>query len=186
MRNPRVAYRYAKALIDFAIESNQLDEVKKDVDLLRATSHPELNAVIASPIVSGDKKAKIFSAIYHGKVGDITEKFFYLVFKKNREFVMRDIGEAFDWQYNEIKGIVVATLTSAIPLDSALHDDIFNRVSALPRFKGKKVQLHIKIDPEIIGGFILEVNDNKFDASIRHDLHFIKQEFIHNLYEMKY
>ncbi|MEO6166653.1 MAG: ATP synthase F1 subunit delta [Chitinophagales bacterium] len=186
MRNPRVAYRYAKALIDFALETNELDTVKKDIDLLRLTSHPELNAALASPVISGDKKAKIFSAIYHGKVSTITEKFFYLVFKKGREFVMRDIGESFDRQYNEIKGIVVATLTSAIPLDAKLHDDIFTRVAALPRFQGKTLQLNIKINPEIIGGFILEVNDNKFDASIRHDLHFIKQEFIQNLYELKY
>lgn len=186
MRNPRVAYRYAKALIDFAMETNELDTVKKDVDLLRATTNSELNAVMASPVISGEKKAKIFSAIYHGKVSTITEKFFYLVFKKSREFVMRDIGEAFDRQYNEHKGIVIATLTSAIPLDGKLHDDIFNRVAALPRFKGKTLQLNIKINPEIIGGFILEVNDNKFDASIRHDLHFIKQEFIHNLYKLKY
>lgn len=186
MRNPRVAFRYAKALIDFAIERDQLDAVKADIELLRNTSHPQLNAVMDSPVITGDKKAKIFSAIYHGKVSTITENFFYLLFKKSREFVLRDIGEAFDKQYNDIKGIVVATLTSAIPLEPTLHDDIFNRVSALPRFKGKTIQLITKINPEIIGGFILEVNDNKFDASIRHDLHFIKQEFIHNLYEMKY
>lgn len=186
MRNPRVAYRYAKALIDFALENNALDTVKKDVDLLRATLHPELNAAIASPVISGDKKAKIFKAIYQGKISDITLNFFYLVFKKNREFVMRDIGLAFDMQYNELKNIVVVKLTSAIPLDSRLHDDIFSRISALPRFKGKNLQLNLQIDPEIIGGFILELNDNRFDASIRHDLHFIKQEFIHNLYEMKF
>ncbi|HUM46525.1 MAG TPA: ATP synthase F1 subunit delta [Chitinophagales bacterium] len=186
MRNPRVAYRYAKALIDFALEQNALDIVKKDIDLLRLTRHRELDAAMSSPVINGEKKGKIFSAIYHGRVSAITENFFYLLFKKSREFVLRDIGEAFDRQYNELKGIVVATLTSAIPLDGKLHDDIFNRVAALPRFKGKTLQLNIQINPEIIGGFILEVNDNKFDASIRHDLHFIKQEFIQNLYEMKY
>lgn len=186
MRNPRVAFRYAKALVDYAVEGQQLDAVKKDVDLLRATTTPELNAAISSPVISGERKAKIFSAVFHGRVNKITEDFFYLLFKKNREFVLRDIGEAFDKQYNIIKGIIVVNLTSAIELSPALHDDIFNRVSALPRFHDKTLQLNVRIDPEIIGGFILELNDNKFDASIRHDLHFIKQEFISNLYEMKY
>ncbi|MEP7129300.1 MAG: ATP synthase F1 subunit delta [Chitinophagales bacterium] len=186
MRNPRVAFRYAKALVDYAVENKQLDAVKKDVDLLRRITTHELNAAISSPVISGDRKAKIFSAVFHDRVSKVTEDFFFLLFRKNREFVLRDIGEAFDKQYNLIKGIVVVNLTSAIPLSPQLHDDIFSRVSALPRFHDNTLQLNVKIDPEIIGGFILELNDNKFDASIRHDLHFIKQEFISNLYEMKY
>ena len=186
MRNPRVAYRYAKALVELAQETNQLDVVKTDIDFLRSIKHAEFNAVMASPIVRGEKKSKIFKAVYHGRVSQLTESFFDLVFSKGREFVLRDIGEAFDEQYNEIKGIVNATIITAMEIDEELHHDLYRRVANLPRFKDKKVNLEVKIDPRIIGGFILKVGDNKFDASIKHDLHFIKQEFLQNLYEMKY
>jgi len=186
MRNPRVGYRYAKALVDLAVETNQLDVVKKDVDYLRANRNEEFNAVMASPVIRGNKKSKIFSAVYHGRVSPLTESFFDLVFNKGRAFVIRDIGDAFDRQYNDIKGIVNATITTAVPINEELHHDIYRRVAALPRFVGKTVSLEVKTDPRIIGGFILETGDNKFDASIRHDLHFIKQEFLQNLYEMKY
>src|SRR5258706_16441823 len=101
MRNPRVAYRYAKALVELAQETNQLDVVKKDVDFLRSIRHEEFNAVMASPIVRGERKSKIFKAVYHGRVSELTESFFDLVFSKGREFVLRDIGDAFDEQYNE-------------------------------------------------------------------------------------
>jgi F-type H+-transporting ATPase subunit delta len=160
--------------------------VKKDIDFLRANRNEELNAVLASPIVRGDKKSKIFKAIFHGKVSQLTESFFDLVFSKGREFVMRDIGDAFDQQYNEIKGIVNVTITSAIEMAEEIHHDLYSRVANLPRFHDKTVNLETKVDPKLIGGFIIEVGDLKFDASIRHDLHFIKREFIKNLYEMKY
>lgn len=75
MRNPRVAYRYAKALVDYAVENKQLDVVKKDVDLLRATTTHELNAAISSPVISGDRKAKIFAAVFHDRVSKVTEDF---------------------------------------------------------------------------------------------------------------
>lgn len=186
MRNPRVAYRYAKALIDIAMEGNQLDVVKADIDYLRKHTNEELNAVMRSPVINGDKKSKIFAAVFHDQVSAITETFFNLLFRKGREFVIRDIADSFHTQYNLIKNIVIVTLTSSVPLTDELQKDIFNRVTALPRFEGKTIQLIVKTDPEIIGGFILELNDNKFDASIRHDLQFIKREFLQNLYQMKY
>jgi F-type H+-transporting ATPase subunit delta len=185
MRNPSVANRYAKALIDLAQETNTLDVVKKDVDFLRANSHTEFTAMMNSPVIRGNKKSEIFKAIFHGRVSELTESFFNLVFRKGREFVISDIGLAFDQQYNEIKGIVKVQITSAVPLSTELHDNIFKRIEALPRLKNKSVQLTTKIDEDIIGGFILELEDDKFDASVRHDLHFIKREFIQNLYKMK-
>ena len=186
MRNPLVGYRYAKALVQLALDTNRLDEVKKDIDYLRSQRHPELDAVMSSPIIRGDRKSKIFRAVYKDNVSELTKSFFDLIFIKGREFVMRDIGEAFDDQYNEIKGIVPATITTAVPMKDELQRDLYERVSNLPRYQGKKLNLEVKTDPKIIGGFILNIADNKFDASIRHDLHFIKQEFIQNLYEMKY
>ena len=57
--------------------------------------------------------------------------------------------------------------------------------SLLHRFEGKTVQLEVKTDPRLIGGFLLQPGDNLFDASVKHDLHFIKKEFIENLYKMK-
>ena len=186
MRNPRVAYRYAKALIDLSLETSQLEVVKKDVDYLRANNNKEFNSMMDSPVIRGTKKSEIFKAIFHGRVSELTESFFNLVFKKGREFVIADIGHAFDAQYNLIKGIVNVTITSAVPLNEELHNNIFKRIEALPRFKDKTVHLITKTDEEIIGGFILELQDNRFDASVRHDLQFIKREFIENLYKMKY
>jgi len=186
MRNPRAAYRYVKALVEQAVETNQLDAVKSDVDFLRANRNAEFNEVMVSPIVRWEKKSKIFKAVYHGKITALTESFFDLVFSKGREYMLTDIGEAFDQQYNEIKGIVKASIITAIPVSDEIFQQLYAGVAALPRFKGKKVDLILKTDSRIIGGFILQVGDDKFDASVKNDLRFIKQEFIENLYKMKY
>jgi F-type H+-transporting ATPase subunit delta len=141
--------------------------------------------MLASPVIRGEKKSKIFRAIFHGKVTDLTESFFDLVFRKGREFVMQDIGAAFDEQYNKIKKIVRVIITTATPIDHQLSQEIYDRVAALPRFHDMTIQLEEKVDPKIIAGFILNAGDYKFDASVRHDLQFIKHEFISNLYKMK-
>ena len=65
------------------------------------------------------------------------------------------------------------------------YEDIYHRVAALPRFHDMTIYLEEKVDPRIIGGFMLTAGDYKFDASVRHDLQHIKQEFINNLYRMK-
>ena len=185
MRNPLVATRYAKALIDLAVETNQLDVVKADIDFLRRVTTPELRAALGSPVIRGEKKSKVFAAIFHGKVSELTESFFDLVFRKGREFVMQDIGEAFDEQYNRIKKIMRVIITTATRIDRQLSEDIYHRISALPRFQDMTIQLEEKVNPKIIGGFVLNAGDYKFDASVRHDLQFIKHEFISNLYKMK-
>jgi len=186
MHNPLVATRYAKALIDLAVETNQLDVIKKDIDYLREVATPELRAALASPVIRGEKKSKVFRAIFHGRISELTEKFFDLVFRKGREFVMQDIGAAFDEQYNRIKKIVRVIVTTAVPIDHDLREDIYHRVAALPRFHDMTIQLEEKVDSRIIGGFMLNAGDYKFDASVRHDLQFIKHEFINNLYRTKF
>ncbi|MFI5136018.1 MAG: ATP synthase F1 subunit delta, partial [Chitinophagales bacterium] len=183
MRNPLAAYRYAKALVDLAVETNQLEVIKKDVDFLRANRNEEFNEVMNSPIVRWEKKSKVFKAVYHGRISDLSESFFDLVFSKGREYMIRDIGDAFDELYNEIKGIVKASITTPVPVSDELFKQLYDQVAALPRFKGKTLDLELKTDPRIIGGFILQIGDDKFDASVRNDLGFIKQTFIENLYK---
>jgi F-type H+-transporting ATPase subunit delta len=119
-------------------------------------------------------------------VSELTEAFFNLLFAKGREFVIRDIGQAFDELYNQIKGISEISVTTAVPLTKELQDYLHGKIADTRRFRGRKLHLTYNVDPRVIGGFILQSNDIKFDASIRHDLHFIKQEFIQNLYQLKY
>ncbi|GAO45080.1 ATP synthase F1 subunit delta [Flavihumibacter petaseus] len=185
MSNTRVAHRYSKALMDLAIETNQVDAVKADIDGIRKATTGELERALVSPVIRHDKKCQIFKALFGGKVLPITEKFFDLVFTKGRELSMVEILDAFNDRYRELKGIRIVELTTAVPISDELRNDFRNRLLKMERYQGKTVQIQEKVDANILGGFVLQMEDDLFDASIQRDLKDIKTQFIENMYIQK-
>ncbi|ULQ52509.1 ATP synthase F1 subunit delta [Flavihumibacter fluvii] len=185
MRNSRVANRYSKALMDLAVETKQVEAVKKDIENIRLATTGELNQVLLSPIIRHEKKVQIFSAIFSGKITRLTESFFNLVFAKGREVVLREILVEFDNEYRRMKGIKVLELTTAIPVSESLKADLKQKFEALPRYKGIQMEIEETVDEKILGGFLAQIDDQLFDASIRHDLAVIKKQFVENMYVQK-
>lgn len=173
----RIASRYAKSLLDLAIEKNTLEEVRSDVQGLNAaiSGSRELFLLLKSPIISSDKKKKCMDAIFSGKFNTITSSFYDIVIRKRRESVLPEMGEAFMDLYREHKKIGKAHLTTA----STVSDDLVNKVKniVLSNTKNESVDLETSIDKSLIGGFVLEFEDKRYDASIASKLEAIKQEF---------
>ena len=182
MQNKLVAQRYAKALIDLAIERNQLEEVKADIDFIRATITPEFEKVLLSPVITDKKKSQIFKAIFENKVSLLTFSFFDLVFSKRREWILREIAEAFFESYRELKGIEIIEITTAVEISDELKKAIHDRFQNLKKFQNKTIEIRSKVDESILGGFIAQSHDILFDASIKNDLQYIGRQFLENLY----
>ncbi|MGE7777481.1 ATP synthase F1 subunit delta [Chitinophaga sp. NPDC101104] len=181
MQNPRLANRYAKSLIDLAVAKNELEAVHGDMLLLQSItrSNADVVALLRSPIIKADKKIKIMGAILDGKISGITSAFIRLVTLKGRESVLAEIAGEFEKQYNALKGIVRVKLTSAAPLDAQLLNLIRDKVETSA---GRKVELETAVNPELIGGFVLETGNELFDASVLRDLKDIKKQFLKNIY----
>lgn len=182
MRQNKVSKRYAKALFDLAIESNLLDQIMQDLNLIRGVNHHELSVLLASPVISSDKKINIFNSIFSKHIQAITLAFFKLVFSKGRSVIIEDIIEAFASMYRENKGIKVVEITTAIALSNETKSAIASQLQTSKFLAGKQVELKEKVDSSIIGGLQIQVDDNLFDASIKHDLQIIKRQFIKNMY----
>lgn len=182
MQNPRLASRYAKSLIDLAVEKNQLEVVHNDMQLLKAItrSNPDVVALLKSPVIKADKKASILNAILDGKVGETTSAFIRLLTVKGRESVLAEIAVEFEKQYNNIKQITKVKLTSAAPLEAGQLDLIRKQVEASAG--GRRVDIETAVKPELIGGFVLETGNELFDASVLRDLNDIKKQFLKNIY----
>jgi len=185
MRNKLIAQRYSKALIDLAIQNNQLEQVKADIDLIRSSLTPELRMTMASSVVSGSKKTDIFRAIFKGRLTQLTFSFFDLVFSKRRELVLPEIADEFIEKYRQIKGIEIIEITTAVEISDEIKENLRHRFQNLPRFKSKKVEIRSKVDETILGGFVAKSHDILFDASIKNDLVFIGRQFLENLYVQK-
>ena|ERR1700676_2129712 len=180
MLNPRLAGRYAKSIIDLALEKGQLEEVYKDIqylnDLIRASS--EFVTILKSPVIPGDKKQKVLEALTAGHIGQLTTSFIRLLINKGRERFLPEIVYAFIEQYKVFKGIHTVILTTAIPVSDNVKKSIVDKI----RQSGdmKEVELESLIQENIIGGFILEVDGRRVDASIAYDLANIKKQFSNN------
>ena len=180
MPNTRLADRYAKSILDLAIEKGELEAVCADMKYLQAVCKVSADFVnlLKSPIVKAEQKNKIINAITDSKVSALTQAFTALMVKKGREASLPEITNAFIAQYNTLKGIHLVTLTTAVEISEALKQSIEQKVKAENNFT--TVELTTKVDEKLIGGFVLEFNNNLLDASIARDLKDIKKQFLSN------
>lgn len=182
MLQPRLAARYAKSLIDLAVESNQLEAVYADMVFLQSAVQQsrEFVNLLRSPIITADKKNSIIEAVTNGRVSKITVAFNKLLVKKGRENVLPEIVNAAIEQYNKIKGIYKVKLTTAQPISTELQAAIEQKVKKETGLE--HIELQTEVKDELIGGFVLEFNNNLVDASILRDLNDIQKQFRSNVY----
>lgn len=178
----KIASRYAKSLIDLAKEEGKLETVIGDIKgFNEAMSNRDLYLLVKSPIVKADKKQSIFKAIFDGKVDKMTSAFFDIIIRKGREQYLPEIADAVITQHKILQGITEATITTATPITEAQLLSIKEQLSSIGVAQGK-VELTTKIDPSIVGGFILESGDKLYDASIMSKLAGLKKEILDNSY----
>ncbi len=157
MLNPRLAGRYAKSLIDLAVERNQLEAIYNDMLFLQnvCKSSREFVTILKSPVITSDKKNSILQAIAGGKVNEVTMAFSRLLVKKGREAGLPEIIDAFIEQYKKHKGIHTVKLTTAVPVsEDAETADHCARSRSKPALKNMELETAVK--DELIGGFVLE------------------------------
>lgn len=173
MKGTKAAARYAKALLDLAIENNKVDQVAADMKYIGEVSAEtkEFALFLNSPIVKSDKKIAILKEIF-GQFEEITARFVDLVAKNRREALLPEIAHSFNSQVKEYKGIVPITLFSAVPLADDTKKAILDRISAT--VKGQ-LEVTEKIDKDLIGGFVVRMGDTQIDASVSRQFNNLKQ-----------
>ena len=181
MAESRAASRYVKSLLDLAVEKNALEEVHRDMQMLTeiASANRQFALVLQNPVIKHDKKLDILEKTFKGKVHNLTLSFFDIITRKNREAILMDVAREFHNAYNAYKGIGKATVVTAMPLDAALRLEFEKLVKQYSGDK-KKVELIEKVDPSLIGGFVLNVGDRQVDASVRSKIKTLRRNFTQN------
>lgn len=187
MPNPRVASRYAKSLLDLAIEKGQLEQVYNDMLYLQQLTKEsrEFSNLLRSPVIKAETKSKVLNAVTKGNISELTTAFLNLMVNKAREASLPEIITAFISQYKDKKGIQVVKLTTAVPVSDAMKTAILAQVRKTQDIQN--LELQEVVDPNIIGGFVLQAGDKLIDASISYDLKNIARQFENNdfIYKVK-
>jgi F-type H+-transporting ATPase subunit delta len=182
MADLRVASRYVKSLLGLAVEKNVLDAVHNDMLLFSkvCAENRDFTVMLRSPVIRHEKKRAVLEKIFASKVNPLTMAIIDILTKKNREPLLPSIALEFHNAYNEFKGVGKAFITTTIPMDAELRAEIEAIVKKLS--DKKQVELHEKVDKDLIGGFILNVGDLQIDASIKSKLKLLNMKFNENYY----
>ena len=175
MRDIRVAKPYARALYDAALEQNALEAIIADIEKLRELIEhsEEFTQLIHSPVLSPQFKSETFQELFADALQPLTINFFKLLALKQRERYLIAIMDVFSEIVDEAAGRLVAKVTTAVPITSAQAERLTEQLSA---YSGKQVRLETTTDAQIQGGFIVQLDDTVFDASVASQLQRLKQQ----------
>ena len=175
----RIASRYAKSLLELAQEQGKLETVKEDIATFnKVMENRDFALLVKSPIIQAEKKRSIFKSIFDGKIDELSAAFFDIIIRKGRESVLGDIAKSFDEQYRSSQNITSAKVTTATAMSSSQLDRIKASLSSLD-ISGT-VELETAENPDLIGGFVLEIEDRLYDASVKNKLAELKKEILDN------
>lgn len=176
MSDSKISVRYSRALFLSAVEKENLDEVNHDmIFIYEVCKIPITKDFLQNPVIVPSKKRAIFHKMFEDNIEEITLSLIDLLVKNGRETFIPSIAREFIHETMKYKGIKESVLTTAVEVDAKVKKQISDLVSEV--FK-TKVELKTNIDSELIGGFILQVDDNYIDASIKNKLRKIKKELL--------
>lgn len=178
MAGERAAIRYAKALLSLSEEKKASEDINKDMTLIAESisKSKDLRLVLESPVVQSSKKQSAILAIFKD-INALTVNMVDILNTNKRIKILGEVANQYMRLYDELKGIQVATVTTAVTLDDLMRAKVLAKVKELT---GKQAEVTNKIDESIVGGYILRVGDIQYDASIANKLNTLKREFTLN------
>ena len=174
MASTRAAIRYAKAILDLANSKGVAEAVNNDMKSIASAieTNTELSTFIQNPTTKVEVKESALLEVF-ADVNGVTKGLFHLLFENKRFEILEAIALEYSKVFDEGNGIEVAKVTTAIPMDAALEAKVLAKVATL---SDKKITIENIVDPTIIGGFILRIGDQQYNASVANRLQVLKRE----------
>ena len=173
MNLSKINVRYAKALFELGKEKNQLRNLHEDIVKISGLCREskEFMNLLENPVLSVSQKKQVFLKIFQFSISDQALQFILLIAGNHREFEIPGICRNFIEMVRKDQGIIPATVTTARKLSENMLSQIKKN---LEKETGKEIELMDKVNPSIIGGMILRLEDQQFDGSISTQLKKIK------------
>jgi F-type H+-transporting ATPase subunit delta len=175
MNDSKIPVRYSKAMFEFALEKDKLDKVYEDMGVIhRIVTMKEVRNVMDNPVLTSSKRREILGALLYKDIDALTLRFLDLVFSEGREKYLESMTRDFIDMTRRHRGISEVTITTTSPVSEVVRKEVIDLIEKKMK---SKVELIEKYDADLIGGFILRVDDTYIDASVRNRINRFKKEF---------
>jgi len=185
LNGKKIARSYTTALFGLALENGILEEIWRDIQFIETLlkENPELVKILTSPVLRSSRKSSIINALLSDRVHELTLRFLHLLVKAMRVLYLLEITDQFQKQYKAHHGIVTVHLKSAFPMDEGFRKKLTDRL-----LSDLNAQIELKeiVDKRLIGGFVLQVEDRRYDASVKSKLNQLNKLFDVNIYKKKF
>lgn len=172
-----IRVRYAKAFFSLANEKNMIETLKTDIEMVLdvCNNSSDFVLLLKSPVVSISKKAELISKIFKSEIDELTLNFLLLITKNKREAYIPGICRNFLELIRKSQNIKSAVLITATEINKLT----IGKIKALiEKELDAQVEMNFEIEPKIIGGIILRIDDKQYDASVTTQLRKIKQNLL--------
>jgi F-type H+-transporting ATPase subunit delta len=168
-RQLAVARVYARAILDLAEEQGAAEDLAEELLAVAglAESNPELADFLASPLVGTETRRQAIERFFRGRASDLLVDALQVIAGKGRLGFLPAIAVSYRREHRERRGIADAQVTSAAPLSPALRERLTRAIAART---GRTTQLVERVDPDLLGGLVVRIGDQKIDASVSHEL----------------
>jgi F-type H+-transporting ATPase subunit delta len=175
-----ISKRYAKAIFQYALGRGEEECLHTEMKMLseQFTALPLLGKVLEDPTIPSAEKVNVLITAAGKTPSAAYQQAVHLVIKNGRGHYMQHIAWVYDKVFREEKNRTVIKLTTTEPADIKMQKALINLIV---KDKDKQVDFAAKIDENIIGGFILEVEDCRLDASVKNQLNRLRLEMINEL-----
>ena len=164
-----ISVRYARALLKGALAEKQEDELYREMQILYKSylEVPELRTTIDNLMLAKEKKQKVLEIACGDDITNLTKRFIDLVLKKDREFALQFMAASYITLYRKFKNITRGKLITAADVSLETVEKMKRMVEN--RTRGT-VEFNTEVDKELIGGFVLEYDDYRMNASVKSKL----------------
>ena len=165
-----VSSTYGDALFELALEQNTVDSLFEEAQFVLDTfeKNEDVLKVLNHPKIRKEEKNAFIGNIFKGSVSEEMVGFLHIIMTKDRYNEILPIFEYFIHRVKEYKGIGTARVTSAVELTSAQQDAIVKKLLATTKYN--TFEMVYTVDPSILGGLIIRIEDRVVDSSLKTQL----------------
>jgi len=174
MASTKAAIRYATAILDLSKSKGVSEVVNNDMKSIASTikGNAELNTFIQNPTIKVEVKERALLEVF-ASADKVTKGLLHLLFENKRFEILDVIATEYSKLFDIKNNVEVAKVTTAAAMDAVLEAKVLAKIATL---SDKKITIENIVDPAIIGGFILRIGDQQYNASVANRLQVLKRE----------